>query len=190
MALPFALDAFSIALGLVILRSFLGKIGDVPGFLSGVVNYRLLPASLARAYGIAIIPTEGLVAVCLLSGWQRTPAIAILAALFLSFAVAVGKARRHHLDIPCHCFGGDDTERVSRRTIARLGLLLMLSLLLLGAQLLHLDATEMNIAAGLGAYCLRVLSGLYLLALGAWSLAAMDLAPNIGWPRLQAHQAR
>ncbi len=190
MAQSFMVDVGAIALGLVSLRSFLGKIRDIPGFLQGVRAYRLLPAPLAMAYGLAVLPAEGAVAACLLTGWHRPLASALLLLLLLSFAIGVIGARRQRLDIACHCFGGDETERVSQHTLVRLGLLLLLGVLVFGAQLADGVSPVYAPMPGWLSYGVRMLGAIYLLVIGTWLLAAPGLVPEIRWSTIRSQSAR
>lgn len=167
-----------IALGIVFLLSFLGKARKPKAFLRGVDEYGLLPRRAAYAAGAVLIPVEGFLALSLLTGWQLALGAPLALASLLAFVIAVSLALKRKRDVPCYCMGGEDGERISARTVARLGLLLT------GAALVTSDpalwagpATRWmgeRVAAGPDLAHAALLS-LGLLAAGGWALHAVDL---------------
>lgn len=93
-------------------------------FASNVIDYRILPAGLAYAFALTLIPIEGLVALSLFSGLLVEVAMPIAAGLLATFFVAVWVNIRRGRTIPCGCFGAR-SEPISARTLVRLLMLLV-----------------------------------------------------------------
>lgn len=172
------IDAIRIAIGLVFLVSALGKIRDVRGFLQGVVAYRVIPAPWSIAYGLAVIPLEFLVGVSFISGWSTTWAAPISLLLLVSFFVAVGLSLRRKRSLPCYCFGTGAGEPVSRRTLARISLLLVGTFVaMLGQRQLPspLWGDSAMIVDQVSTVFIEGTVALFVLAVGRWVLALPDL---------------
>jgi Methylamine utilisation protein MauE len=113
-----------LSLGLVFLAAFATKVRAPAELLRGIAEYEVLPPSLARAAGILLIPMEGFLALAHLTGWMLAPASIAGLATLSAFTVAVSVNLGRRRDLPCHCFGGGGKERISRKTLARLLLML------------------------------------------------------------------
>ncbi|TYB69223.1 hypothetical protein FXF51_08290 [Nonomuraea sp. PA05] len=120
--------AASLGLVAVLLAAALTKVRDVRAFARDIAGYRLLPGRLTTAAAPAVIAAE-VVAVVLLAvpGTRRWGGV-LAALLFTAFLTAIGSALVRRLDVPCGCFGGA-ADRVSVRTLARTGLLLVLAVM-------------------------------------------------------------
>jgi hypothetical protein len=167
-----------LALGLVFGLSCGAKLRAPAAFVNGVVEYEVLPRPAALALGVLLIPLEGLLAASLLSGWLAGVALPVAMALLAAFAVAVAINLGRHREVPCHCLGGGEGEKISPRTLARLALLLG------GSALVATDRrawvppltrwTVARTAGGEGLLHAVMLAAL-LLAVGAWLLHAPEL---------------
>lgn len=113
--------AVALGLGLVFLRSVLPKMIRPAVFREIVRAYRLVPDRAVPLVAALLTLAEAAVALLLIAGWHDE--VGSLAALVLVgiFAMAVGQTLRRGRDIACGCF--DTRERVTWRTLYRLGLL-------------------------------------------------------------------
>lgn len=167
-----------LALGLVFLASTLGKLRRPRAFARGVAEYKLLPPLVAYAFGFALIPLEGYLAISHLSGWTLRIAAPVAMMTLAAFTVAVGVNLARKRKLPCFCFG-DGEALISRRSLVRLFLLLAAEALLLFDRRLFLASSDEPLllarvvrAADL-ATALLLASG--LLVGGLWLLAAPEL---------------
>jgi hypothetical protein len=112
-----------LAIGFVFLLSTAGKLRNPRSFIEGVVDYRVLPASLALFFGMLVIPLEFWLALAHLTGWTLNLAVPIGLILLVVFAVAITVNLLRGRILPCHCFGASRGESISRRSIGRVLLL-------------------------------------------------------------------
>jgi len=114
----------AIILGLTLLSSGVGKLRDPDGFVLGVLEYRILPASWAITYGRLLPLAEVMCAIALLAGVWRFGTGLLAISLLISFliAVTINLARGRTLD--CHCFGSRMSEPLGWTTVVRLCILL------------------------------------------------------------------
>ena len=116
----------------VILRVLLGcwfvYSGGVKIFGSGldrftfdIANYKIVgpPFDALIAYSLPWAEVFG--GVCLMLGLLRRGAIALIACLVAVFAIAIGWAWSHGLDINCGCHGGDEKISYWVKTIELAG---------------------------------------------------------------------
>ena len=132
MSLEAARLVAQLALGVVFLAAAAGKLRRPAVFLEGVVDYEILPRPLAYAFGVVVIPVEAFLAVSHLTGWALGLAMPLALILLLSFAAAVGINLRRDRDLLCHCFDGVHGERISRRSLIQLLLLVAAEAFVLG----------------------------------------------------------
>ncbi|HEY7202111.1 MAG TPA: MauE/DoxX family redox-associated membrane protein [Candidatus Dormibacteraeota bacterium] len=154
-----------LGVGGVFLVSSLGKARHPVAFLRGVAEYRILPAPLGYAFGAALIPAEGFVALSMLSGWATAIALPLATGLLLVFGAAVAINLRRHRDMLCHCYGSLAGERLSVRSLVQIGLLLAATLLVWsggGVRVLALAGPDAVLAAA-GWAVASLLVGLWLL---------------------------
>ncbi len=123
-----ALLVVRLALGTVFALSAVGKLRDPKGFARGVIEYQVIPASLAYPFGFFFIVLESWLAIAHLTGWLLTAAIPVALGTLASFATAVGVNLRRGRVLPCYCFGNRTGEQISPRTLVR-------TLFLAGAEL-------------------------------------------------------
>jgi uncharacterized membrane protein YphA (DoxX/SURF4 family) len=118
------------------------KLRDPSGFAVEIANYQLLPA-LAPYLAAALPVTEillGLGLVLFPRAWRRPAALGV-AALLMTFALAVASAYFRGINIACGCFGGGGDA------IGPLTLLRNLGLLVAVAALVVLDGARRPPAA-------------------------------------------
>jgi Methylamine utilisation protein MauE len=114
-----ALDlTFRAGLALLFASAALHKLRDPRGFMATLADYRLLPARLAAAAGLALMGTELAVVAALVIA--RRAGLAGTAALLLLYAgaMAINLARgRRHID--CGCTGPAARRAISGRLVTR-----------------------------------------------------------------------
>jgi len=117
-------------LGITLAVAGMGKIQNLSAFVQGVLQYQVLPVSLARWYGRLLPFVEiGTGAFLLLGMWL--PLVAIMsAAMFLSFAIAVTINLFRKREMPCYCFGADSSDKMGWHTLIRILLLLSATIVL------------------------------------------------------------
>lgn len=180
--------AFQLCLGIVFLLSVLPKLRYPLVFAQSVVEYKVLPAKVAQAFGLALIPLEAFLAIAFLTGWLTDFALPLGTVLLLLFLVAVGINLKRGRKISCGCFG-NASEQISPRTLTRL-LLLLGIVLLLAAFRSTGDASLPNlgtlIADGSTLTYLWLMAFLaaFLILLGTWILSLPEmifLARQVRW---------
>ncbi|HET7036014.1 MAG TPA: MauE/DoxX family redox-associated membrane protein [Thermomicrobiaceae bacterium] len=182
-----ALVALRLALGLMFLSSFFGKVLNIREFLTGMADYEVLPPAVARTYGLLLVPAEGFVAFSMLTGLVLGAGTLLCLALLLSFLIAVSINVRRGRDLPCYCTGVASSERVSPRSLARIGLLLT-GALAVQSGLIFAAKPAAFVASGFqrapGAAIVVILEGtlaLFTIAVGGWLLALPSLLRIRAW---------
>lgn len=114
-----------LSLGLIFLASGLAKLRDPAAFVRAVLEYRVLPAPLARAYGLLLPFAELGAALLLLSGNWPLVAAGVMVLMLTSFTVALAVTASRGQALACHCFGAASAGHVGWhslvRTVALLG---------------------------------------------------------------------
>lgn len=103
-------------LGAVFLMSAIAKLVGPRQFAKDVQQYRMLPRPLASAFGYVLPYVELVTALLLLTGFYSNWAALTVAAMLVSFMVAVGVAMVRKLNLSCSCFGLLYRERVGWST--------------------------------------------------------------------------
>jgi hypothetical protein len=173
-----------IALGLVFTASALPKLRDPSAFARTVTQHRLLGprASTVAAYGV--IAVETFLAIALLTGLAVTVALVVAAATVLAFGVATAINLARGLDVSCGCFG-ESEERISPRSLVRLGLILA-AIAALGALLASGEAAATTLAdvadqgADYAVASAALAAALIIVAL--WALHARELTGLLRHP--------
>lgn len=119
-----------LSLGIVFLLSSIPKWRHPLIFAESVVNYRVLPITIAYVFALALIPLETLLALAFLTGWLTEIALLGAMIMLVAFLIAVGVNVKRGRQIPCGCFGATG-EHISARTLVRLFLLLAVVLFLM-----------------------------------------------------------
>jgi hypothetical protein len=89
-----------------------------------VSEYKLLPDALGFVFGLLLIPLETSLGISHVVGWLLPYLAPLALATLICFAIAVHVNVRRGRKVPCYCFGGQNGEQISRRTLGRLGLLI------------------------------------------------------------------
>ncbi len=92
-------------IGIIFTSSSVPKLRHPRGFVLTVLEYRVLPPSMAYFYGWILPPLELFVALLLLAGTMVSVAACIIALLIISFIVAIISNIARGRDLDCHCFG-------------------------------------------------------------------------------------
>lgn len=164
-------------LTLVFLLSVLPKVRAPSGFAKAVMAYQILPPSAARLASYTIIFIEFMLAMAFFTGVLPTWTLPIAALVLTTFLIATTINLRRRRDIPCACFG-DQTERISTRSVARLLILLALVLALYVSELTNSGSLPsgtgiLPITVGQGIdFVLATLAGIGLFLIGMWILEA------------------
>ncbi|MFQ5615220.1 MAG: MauE/DoxX family redox-associated membrane protein [Anaerolineales bacterium] len=127
LAHPYAVLLARLVLGLVFLRSGLGKVFDRRRTVQSVVAYDILPESIARVYGVLLPWVELTLAGLLLTGLWTQAAAYGLSLLLVSFGIAVSINLIRHKEMDCGCAGRGAQEKLSWRTLVRVIVLFMLA---------------------------------------------------------------
>ena len=104
--------AFRIMLGLTLLIFGASKVPELAGFADTVMGYRVLPDSLARAYGFILPGAEIIVGICLITGLRSK--IAAFATILIIASLIAGTTASLYLVHSgvrtCGCLGGVDWQ--------------------------------------------------------------------------------
>lgn len=171
------LDAMAFAaqltLGMVFAASTALKVARPGQFIASVVGYDVLPAPVARVFGWLLIPVEAYLAVALILGLSAEVARPLSVAALALFGIAVGINLARGARVPCGCFG-NPSELISRRTLIRLMLLVIVGLIvtLVSPSLSSADFIQEG-ASGWAYFALMVLVASLLLAIGGWLIEAL-----------------
>ena len=113
-----------LAVGIVFLRSFFGKLTSIKSFVHGIREFELVPNTLLYPAGIFICGLEGAIGASHLSGWQLHIALPASVLILFVFLFVVSSALFHNKSVNCLCYDNDDSEKISLRTILRLAILI------------------------------------------------------------------
>lgn len=172
--------SLNLLVGAVFLGAAVTKSRRPSEFVNAVRNYELLPRALSVPAAGATVAIELFVAVSLISGWAMYVAFPAAILLLIAFALAVGVNLHKGRIVPCGCFGSA-RERISFRTLVRIGLLLLAVILSIGLTVssrARLNAVSLlsEGLGGLGQFALAVAFAAFLFIFGTWLLHAAELA--------------
>lgn len=172
--------AVQLLLGVVFLAAAVGKLRRPSRFVLTIRGFELLPSILSGPAAGALVALEAFVGISLLSGWGLRISVPIAGGLLVTFAIAVGINLSRGNVVPCGCFGSP-SERISTRTLARLGLLMLAVVILTVAQLsanpspLTITSLVVGGAGGMLRLALMTALAAFLAALAAWALHIPEL---------------
>lgn len=137
-------QTLQLVLGAVFLTAAVTKLRNPLRFVAAMRAYELLPRVLTQPLAVSLIVIESLLGISLLWGWMLDVSVPAAGVLLLAFGVAVGVNLRRGRVVPCGCFGSV-SERISTRTLARLGLLLLAAI---GLEVLRITSSfpPLNVA--------------------------------------------
>jgi len=166
-----------LALGIVFLLSASSKVLHPSTFARGVREYKVLPDSIALIIGLLLIPIEIVLGISHLAGLLLSYAAPLALAILISFAVAVTVNLKRGRVMPCYCFGSQDGEQLSRRTLARLGLFIAGELFVLADPALF-AGDRFTYPERLGDFALLItvlICSVFVLSAGQWILSLPDV---------------
>ncbi len=166
-----------LAIGIVFLLSASSKVLHPSTFARGVREYKLLPDSLAFVIGLLLIPIEIVLGISHLVGWLLLYMAPLALGTLISFAMAVSVNLKRGRVLPCYCFGGQDGEQISRRTLVRLGLLIAGELFVLADPALF-AADRLTYPERIGDLALLstiLICAVFVLVAGRWVLTVPDI---------------
>jgi Methylamine utilisation protein MauE len=110
---------FRTGLGAICLLAGAEKLRAPREFFDGVKQYGIVRPQLAPLVGGALIGSELVIGLLLVTG--LVPALAALAAILLFgvFAVALAVNLAQENTAPCHCFGASEVEKISPVALVR-----------------------------------------------------------------------
>lgn len=166
-----------LAIGMLFLVSASSKVLHPSAFARSVTEYKLLPDSLAFAVGLLLIPIEIILGVSHLVGWRLSYMAPLALATLISFAFAVSVNLRRGRVLPCYCFGGQGGERISSRTLVRLGLLIAGELFVLADPKLSVAGrlTYPERTSDLAVLSTILICAVFVLVAGRWVLTIPDI---------------
>lgn len=98
-----------IAIGLVFLLSFVGKMTNVQQFTQTIANFSVLPQRFSRAAALLFLMSEGVVIVLLAIGRKLLPfGFALAAIMLLVFCAALISVLTRNINTSCNCFGASE----------------------------------------------------------------------------------
>ena len=119
--------AFRLLLGLTLLVFGASKVPELGSFVKTVITYRILPAPLAQAYGVALPWVEIVVGSCLIAGLGLR-FVAPAAILVIASFITATTANLYWLQTgvkSCGCLGGIDWPLGTSHLVAQVVLLIM-----------------------------------------------------------------
>ena len=126
-----------IALGVFFVAAALPKIADPPSFAHMVYNYRIVPGALINLMALTMPWIELLSGLALILGIWKATARTIIAALLITFIIAISINLLRSNAIDCGCFDvtAAGKSRVERLADMRLVILRDTGMLLMALQL-------------------------------------------------------
>lgn len=120
----------SVLLGLILIWAGLQKMQNLQLFLSGVLQYRLLPRVVVVPFAMLLPAFEITLGVFLVILRPTRMAFFFSAVLFATFVFAQLTVILRGLNIACNCFGSySKAEQIGTGSIARTGMLMSVALL-------------------------------------------------------------
>ena len=141
---PWLTIRVQIALGVIFVAAALPKIVDPPSFAHMIYNYKLIPWPLINPMALVMPWIELLCGLALILGIWKDTARTIIAALLVTFiiAISINLARGNAID--CGCFDVSAAGKTTAERIddMRLVILRDLGMLLMVAQLWYASALQ------------------------------------------------
>lgn len=95
-----------IAILLVFLASFIGKVRHIAAFQETITSFALVSRSLSRLFAPVIVFTEAIIVICMLvGGGLLFPGFLLAGALLLLFCLAMLSVLARKIATTCSCFG-------------------------------------------------------------------------------------
>jgi putative oxidoreductase len=138
---PWLTVRVQIALGAIFIAAALPKIADPPSFAHMIYNYRLVPGGLINISALVMPWVELLAGLALVLGVWTRPARWLIAAMLVTFIIAIGinLLRNHAID--CGCFDVSAANLTPEQQIRDMWLVILrdVGMLVMVAQLAFAD---------------------------------------------------
>jgi uncharacterized membrane protein YphA (DoxX/SURF4 family) len=137
LAHPWLTIRVQIALGVIFVVAALPKIVDPPSFAHMIYNYKLIPWALINPMALVMPWIELLCGLALILGIWKGTARAIIAALLLTFIIAISINLLRGNAIDCGCFDVSAAGKTTEERLADMRLVILrdIGMLLMIAQL-------------------------------------------------------
>lgn len=137
LAHPWLTIRVQIALGVIFVVAALPKIVDPPSFAHMIYNYKLIPFGLINALALVMPWIELLCGLALILGIWKGTARTIVAALLITFIIAISINLLRGNAIDCGCFDVSAAGKTTEERIADMRLVILrdIGMLLMVAQL-------------------------------------------------------
>jgi uncharacterized membrane protein YphA (DoxX/SURF4 family) len=137
LAHPWLTIRVQIALGLIFVVAALPKIVDPPSFAHMIYNYKLIPWALINPMALVMPWIELLCGLALILGIWKGTARTIIAALLLTFIIAISINLLRGNAIDCGCFDVSAAGKTTEERLADMRLVILrdIGMLLMIAQL-------------------------------------------------------
>lgn len=139
----YLLTASRLSLAFIFLSSAVNKFQNMPGFISMVLDYQVLPILWARKFAVVLPWLEISIGLLLVLGLSTQIAAGLSIMLLFSFIFAMGVNLLHgRSDLDCGCGGTRHKQKISIRLLLRNIFLLFLAsyVMLSGPDILALDS--------------------------------------------------
>ncbi|HEY8184061.1 MAG TPA: MauE/DoxX family redox-associated membrane protein [Thermoanaerobaculia bacterium] len=137
LAHPWLTVRVQIALGVIFVVAALPKIVDPPSFAHMIYNYKLIPWALVKPMALVMPWIELLCGLALILGIWKGTARTIIAALLLTFIIAISINLLRGNAIDCGCFDVSAANKTTEERFADMRLVILrdIGMLLMAAQL-------------------------------------------------------
>jgi len=98
-----------VGLGLLFIAAAANKLADVAAFAESIANYRMVPPAVVPYFACALLGTELVAGLALVTGAKARAAALVVSVLLASFSIALSQAVLRGIDTNCGCFGGTET---------------------------------------------------------------------------------
>ncbi len=144
LAHPWLTIRVQIALGVIFVAAALPKIVDPPSFAHMIYNYKLIPWALINPMALVMPWIELLCGLALILGIWKGTSRTIIAALLLTFIVAISINLLRGNAIDCGCFDVSAAGKTTEERLADMRFVILrdIGMLLMVAQLWYASARE------------------------------------------------
>jgi len=144
LAHPWLTVRVQIALGVIFVVAALPKIVDPPSFAHMIYNYKLIPWALVKPMALLMPWLELLCGLALILGIWKGTARTIIAALLLTFIIAISINLLRGNAIDCGCFDVSAANKTTEERFADMRLVILrdIGMLLMAAQLWYASTRE------------------------------------------------
>ena len=134
---PWLTIRVQLALGAIFIAAALPKITDPPSFAHMIYNYRILPASLVNISALTMPWIELLAGLALVLGIWKNAARNVIAAMLVTFIIAIAFNLARGNNIDCGCFDVSAANKTPEEQFADMRMVILrdLGMLLMCAQL-------------------------------------------------------